>query len=200
MGAALRYNETPYGDRMRADQWFVRAVPAAEARPFVVEHHYAKGASNTAVYTFGLFNLRAPLTLAGVTWWLPPTRVAAESVDRARWRQVLALSRMAVLPGAPKNTCSFMLARSVRAIRRDRRFVALVTYADESQGHSGAVYRASNWQYVGRTKPSPLWLDPRTGRQVAKQATKSRTVAEMLALGYERGGSFCKHKFVLDLT
>lgn len=176
----------------------MRPVPAAEARPFIVEHHYARGTSTTAVYVFGLFP-RAWDLLAGVTWWLPPTRVAAESVAGPEWRRVLALSRMAVHPAAPKNACTFLLARSVRAIRQEKRFTALVTYADESQGHTGGVYRAAGWAYAGRRPGSPRWVDPATGRQVATQATRTRTRAQMEALGYQRSGPFAKHKFILRL-
>ena len=185
--------------RLRAPEWEVRSVPLAVARQLVEQHHYARGGSNTAVYVHGLYH-RSIGQLYGVAWWLPPTRVAAESVNKAEWQRVLSLSRMVMVPGTPANACSFLLARSIRTIRRERRFVSLVTYADESVGHTGGVYRAANWTYVGRTGPYPKWVDPRSGRQVAPKATENRTKAQMEQLGYQRVGSFHKHKFVLHLT
>lgn len=134
----------------------------------------------------------------GALLWLPPTKVAAQSVDPFRWRDVLALSRMAVHPSVPKNACSFLLARAIADIKRDRRWVWLLTYADESQGHEGGVYRASNWTYVGRTKANPRWVDI-FGRQVAKQSTRTRNRERMIALGYFPDGSHAKHKFVYPL-
>lgn len=187
-----------YSDRLRKAEWEVRDVSLQEARLLVEAHHYARGGSNTRTFTHGLFRKGDPL-LRGVVWWIPPTRQAAETVNRLEWRRVLSLSRMAVLPGEPKNACSFLLARSVRAIERDGRFVSLVTYADESREHTGLVYRASGWEYVGRTAPEGKWLD-KNGRMVARKAGgKTRTQAEMHALGYEKEGSFCKHKFVKHL-
>lgn len=47
---------------------------------------------------------------------------------------------------------------------------------------------------------NPKWVDPRSGRQVAAKAGKSRTKAEMEQLGYQCVGAFHKHKFVLHLT
>ena len=185
--------------RLRAPEWEVRSVPLAVARQLVEQHHYARGGSNTAVYVHGLYH-QSTGQLYGVAWWLPPTRVAAESVNKAEWQRVLSLSRMVMVPGTPANACSFLLARSIRIIRRERRFVSLVTYADESVGHTGGVYRAANWTYVGRTGPYPKWVDPRSGRQVAPKATENRTKAQMEQLGYQRVGSFHKHKFVLHLT
>ena len=189
----------PYAERLRAECWTVAPLEHAEAAPFIEQWHYARGCSNTCVYAFGLRHVALP-SLYGVTMWLPPTRVAAESVNRDQWQKVLSLSRMAVHPVVPKNACSFMLARAVRRIRAEARFVSLVTYADESQGHEGDVYRACGWKYVGKTGPYLRWVDPTTGRQVASQATTTRSVAEMEDLGYVRSGRFYKHKFVLHLN
>ena len=185
-------------DRLRKDDWYAADAPLAAAQRMVAEHHYARGGSNTAVYVHGLYE-RATDKLFGVAWWLPPTRVACESVNKEDWKKVLSLTRLVMLPDAPKNACTFLLARSVAMIRADGRFVSLVTYADESQGHAGGIYRASNWNYVGRTGPYTRWTDPETGRQVAAKATVNRTKAEMEARGYVKTGSFHKHKFVIHL-
>ena len=183
---------------LRASEWEVKPCPLIEAQRFIREFHYARGGSNTAVYTHGLFIRSAPF-LFGVVWWLPPTRVACESVDQERWTQVLSLTRMAIHPVAPRNAASFLLSRSVKLIKKDGRFVALVTYADESQGHTGGVYRAANWEYVGRTGPYPRWMD-REGKQVAQKATVNRVKSEMEALGHIKLGSFYKHKYVMRLS
>jgi len=185
-------------NRLRKEEWDVRPVPFAVAQELVRKHHYARGGSNTRVYTHGLVN-RATQECVGIAWWIPPTRAAGESVDKDRWRQVLALTRMVIKPGVPKNACSFLLAGSTRLIRRDGRFTSLVTWADEAHGHTGGVYRAANWEYAGKTKASSLWVDA-LGRQVARKATRSRTVAEMRAAGLRQLPPSCKHKFVMRLT
>lgn len=189
---------TDFGSRLRKSEWEVREIAVAEARLIVEEHHYSRRGSNTACYTHGLFK-RGDDRLWGCVWWLPPTRVACESVNKEQWKRVLGLTRMVCIPNAPKNACSFMLGASERIIRKEGRFVSLVTYADESQGHSGGVYRSANWTYIGRTGPYPRWIDPTTGRQVAVKATTSRTKEQMLELGYEMQGKFFKHKFVKHL-
>ncbi len=184
-------------DQLRKHEWCVRSITVAQATPFVQEHHYAKGASRTAVHIHGLFAVGRN-ELLGLAWWLPSTRVACESVDKYRWKEVLSLSRMAVAPSVPKNACSYLLGQSVRHIKRDGRWSWLLTYADESQGHEGWVYRACNWTYLGRTGPTARWTDI-FGRQVASQSTKTRTAAQMRALGYTLDGHYHKHKYVLQL-
>jgi hypothetical protein len=186
-----------YDDRLRASEWEVCPAVAAEARALIAAEHYAKGASNTYCYLHGLFRKECE-TLFGVAWWLPPTRVAAESVNREHWTRVLALSRLVVAPGVPKNAASFLLSRSVKLIKAEGRFVSLVTYADTEQKHTGGIYRAANWNYVGVTKPSPVWVDA-TGKRVARKATHSRSNAQMLEAGCTHLGNFPKHKFTLHL-
>lgn len=111
----------------------------------------------------------------------------------------MSLSRLALAPSEPRNAESLFIAACVRIIRRDRKWVALVTFADESQGHTGTIYRASGWTYVGRTKPEPRWEDV-DGRQVSRRATKSRTAEQMRDRGFVMVGKFSKHKFKLVLT
>lgn len=184
-------------NRLRKQDWYVADASLSEGQQLVVKYHYAKGGSNTAVYMHGLYQ-QVTNELCGVAWWLPPTRVACESVNKEHWKQVLGLTRLVVLPYVPANACSFLIAGSIKLIRQDKRFRSLVTYADESQGHSGAIYKATNWEYVGRTGPYPRWLDNQ-GRQVAAKSTVNRTKAQMEGLGLIKQGSFYKHKYVMHL-
>ena len=130
----------------------------------------------------------------GIAWWIPPTKSAALATFPENWQGVLALSRLVIVPGVPKNACSFLLSKSMKLINR-RRWPCLVTYADEWQGHVGTIYKATNWRYAGKTKPEPVFV--LNGRMVARKAgPKTRTKAQMLALGARLLGRFSKHKFV----
>ena len=183
---------------LKASEWDVRPVSLKDGRAFIIEHHYSKGCSNTAVYVHGLFRKGSDI-LMGVAQWLPPTRVAAESVNRENWRRVLSLTRLAVHPDVPTNGASFLMGRSIKIIKAEGKWVSLVTYADHFMGHTGQIYKATNWTYVGSMKGSPRWEDA-NGRQVARKSTKSRSNAQMLALGYRCVGTFGKHKFVMHIN
>jgi hypothetical protein len=182
---------------LRKEDWEVRDVDLVTALRLVRAHHYARGASNTATYLHGLFRKDAFFIeqCLGVAWWIPPTRSAAEATFPENWQGVLCLSRLVIAPDVPQNACTFLLARS-RALIDAETWPCLVTYADDWRGHTGGIYRADNWAYVGKTKPERTYQ--LEGRMVARKAgPKTRTHAEMEALGAECVGSFAKHKFVM---
>lgn len=181
---------------LRKKDWEVRPVSLDVARPLVERYHYAAGAANTATYLHGLFPKGAfwESECVGIAWWIPPTKSAALATFPANWQGVLCLSRLAIKPEIPTNACTFLIARSRKMIDRNV-WPCLVTYADEWRGHKGAVYRADNWRYVGKTKPERVYQI--NGKMTARKAgPKTRTHAEMLALGATCVGSFAKHKFV----
>ena len=183
-------------NRLRKSEWEVRPVTIGIGRRLVEKFHYAAGASNTATYLHGLFH-RGDIfdeQCVGVAWWIPPTKSAALATFPLNWQGVLALSRLVIEPGVPQNACSFLLARSRKLINRVA-WPCLVTYADEGQGHTGSIYRADNWHYVGKTRPERTYQI--NGRMTARKAGgKTRTHAEMLAIGAVMIGSFARHKFL----
>lgn len=186
-------------EHLRARDFYVAPVAMDQARTLVERLHYAAGASNTGVYLHGLYARTDPAGLhpLGVAWWLPPIVAAARWADAENWRAVLSLHRLAIEPEVPTNGASFLIGRSMRAIRKEGRFKTLLTYADEWQGHRGTIYHATNWRYRGTTRALPVWVDDE-GRAVSpKRGPRTLTVQQMRAAGYERAGSFRKHRFVI---
>lgn len=185
-----------YLDALRNHDWEVANVSMDVASELVRRFHYARGAPNTRTYLHGLFPRGQfwETSCMGCAWWIPPTRTAAEATYPENWLGVLALSRVVCHPDAPHNSASFLVAASMRLIDRQR-WPCLVTYADEWQGHTGAIYRATNWTEVDKTAPEPTYV--LNGRMVARKAGgRTRTHAQMLELGAECVGRFSRRKFV----
>lgn len=182
--------------KLRKAEWTVRPVNIAIARRLVTREHYARGASNSATYLHGLFPAGAfwDEEVRGVAWWIPPTRSAAEATHPDDWKGVLSLSRLVIQADVPPNGASFLIGASMRLIDRAR-WPCLVTYADTMQGHTGAIYRATNWRYVGLTPPKRTFAIKGRMRSI-KGGGFTRTFAEMAALGAEDLGMHAKHKFV----
>jgi hypothetical protein len=188
--------------KLRAADYEVRPIsgrgrPWRIAKAFVCAYHYSRGCTKTATYVHGLYR-RGSAELLGVAVWLPPTKIAAQSVNPDHWQKVLSLSRLAVRSDVPTNGATFLMARSTRFIKQDGRFYSLVTYADEFRGHSGAIYLGANWTPAGTGQKQPRWEDG-DGRQVSNRSTTTKTHAQMRAAGHRLVGYYRKHKFIMHL-
>lgn len=175
-------------------EWAVRPVAHAHAVAFIEAQHYSKGAPNTSVSRHALVRADQPDVIKGVALWMPPTKNAAASVA-TDWRGVLCLSRLCVAPDVPKNGASFLLGRSMRKLDRNR-WHTLLTYADTAEGHTGAIYLATNWQRIGEVPGSDNWIDADGVRRGRKRGGRNLTVAEMRALGFTKLPTMPKVKFV----
>jgi hypothetical protein len=186
-------------ETLRVADWVVVPVPEHTAAVALIRaHHYAKGAPNTSTYRHGLYRSDTwPLVgdACGVALWIPPTRRAAESVAGSDWQGVLCLSRLVVVDDVPKNGASYLLGRSMKMIDR-KRWPVLLTYADTAHGHTGAIYKATNWERLGETPAGDVWVDADGMQRGRKRGRRTLTVAEMGALGMTRLPSLPKVKFV----
>lgn len=180
---------------LRRADYRVAACTHADAVELIARIHYAQGAPNTAVARHGLYAVGDD-KLQGIALWLPPTRNAALSIAPDNPRGVLALSRLCVADGLPTNAASYLLAASMRAIDR-RTWPTLLTYADTREGHTGAIYRATNWTCLGEVPGWDAWQHTETGeRRGRKRAGRNLSAEEMRAAGFVRLPRMPKIKFI----
>lgn len=67
--------------------------------------------------------------------------------------QVCELTRVAL--NQHKTFVSEILAKAIKFLKENSpEMKAIVSYADTEQGHKGAIYQATNWIYLGKTKGS----------------------------------------------
>ena len=185
---------------LKKGEYIVRSIDHVTAATLIKQHHYAKGVGNVRVYCHGLFKKENSFFDAhclGAAFWLPPTKVTAQTVHE-NWRKVLTLSRLVVCPSVPKNGASFLLGQSIKMLKQTD-WECLVTFADTARGHTGAIYRATNWEYLGLTKPTPVWVNKDGKIQGKKRGPKNLTSQEMINLGYNKLGDFAKHKFRMKI-
>ena len=168
-----------------------------DARDLVVRYHYSQGSSVTCVESHGLF---CGDELVGAAIWMPPlpgpAKYLAQKLGVSR-THVLCLSRFVLVPDLPTNTASFLLGRSMRRYRGTR-WRALLTYADSRLGHTGVIYKATNWTYDGCTAKRRMWLDPR-GKQVSPKATRNISAQELRERGCTQTEPFVKHRFYYEV-
>lgn len=112
---------------------------------FVKKNHYTK---TLARGCSDVFVLKIDNKIAGVAMYGVPTghRVRSKYGDNT-----LELKRFCLSDSCLKNTASWFIAKTIKLLPKGTQ---IVSYADANVGHEGIIYRASNFTYVGKTKPT----------------------------------------------
>jgi hypothetical protein len=76
---------------------------------------------------------------------------------------VIELRRLCCIDNTPKNTESYFIGSMLKWLKKNTQIKVVVSYADAEHGHSGTIYKASNFTYNGFTKGSKviMWGDKR---------------------------------------
>jgi hypothetical protein len=97
--------------------------------------------------------------LFAVAWWSKPVNIQLN--DSVTYE----LRRMAIGPDAPPNTASRFLAIMVRLLRRKNPEIRrLISYQD-TEVHTGTIYKASGWTAVTKSKFSTWTRDGPTNKR-----------------------------------
>ena len=72
--------------------------------------------------------------------------VCKQSDDPSKYRELM---RLVLLDEIPKNSESRFIAWCLRWLRSKTDLLAVISFADPKFGHTGVIYRASNWIYTG---------------------------------------------------
>jgi hypothetical protein len=86
-------------------------------------------------------------------------------------RPTYELNRLVVNDGLPRGTLSFFVAQTFKFFEHP---ACLVSYADKNSGHHGYIYQATNWIYLGETKPERIYFDTRQNKVIHQ-----RTISDM---------------------
>jgi hypothetical protein len=68
-------------------------------------------------------------------------------------KRCVELRRLVCIDNTPTNTESFFIGRTIRWLRQNTDYEVIVSFADKHYGHTGIVYRASNFEFLGETAP-----------------------------------------------
>lgn len=113
-------------------------------RAFVREHHYSQ-ACPPGMHWFSAWHGEE---MVGVMLFRKPSLPktgAAYGCD-------LELCRLVMLDHAGKNSESRFIGWALRWLRKHTDKRAVISFADPRFGHVGTIYKASNWEYLGREK------------------------------------------------
>jgi len=123
-------------------------------RKFLKRWHYSDYVNIQAKHTFCLFrdgNFGIPEMVGVCVYTRPAGPSAGQSYYPEAPDKVLELRRLCLIDETPKNAESFFVSRSIKWLKKNTDWEFILSYADMEQGHSGVIYRASNFEYLGVT-------------------------------------------------
>ena len=123
----------------------VAPIGSREASRLVIEKHYLHRRPPIS-HAFGCYE-EGGQAIGVVTYGVPASRHLQKSACPSQPDLVLELNRLWLDDTLPRNSESWFLSRTLRAL--PPRIV--VSYADTLFGHYGYVYRAANFRYAGWT-------------------------------------------------
>lgn len=124
-----------------------REITRDETKHFLLSRHYLQRMPPLSI-AFGAFFLNK---LVGVmTFGKPPSNSLCKGVCGDFFSsKVYELNRLYTIDEAPKNLESKFISYALKELKKKN--WVIISYADESMGHSGYVYQATNWIYTGKS-------------------------------------------------
>lgn len=172
----------PAREPIDPSRYGVELLEEREAKPFVVQHHYA-GTFPAARCRVGLFRKRAfwAPELVGVCVFAVPAQRQTVARYAPGALDGVVLSRFVLLDFVEANAETWLLRRAFRMLRAELPGVEVViSYSDPLErvatdgqvimpGHVGTIYQAFNARYLGRSGAETLHLAA-DGRLISRRA------------------------------
>ena len=150
----------------------VAQVSPSDVQEFARRYHYT-GMPGSACWRWGLWH--GPVLHGVVAYNNGNPRMGSAVLGEEHGQKVWHMGRLMIADKSPRNSESRLIGGSLRAIERKHPNVwAVITYADESVGHIGTIYQATNALYTGTTEltshsPIPFYVNE-SGQRKAYRA------------------------------
>ena len=128
-------------------QLLFRQITSHTSNLVAIESHYAHRAVSVS-WAFGAYFKN--ILLGVISFGKPASQNVCLGVcGKSNSNRVYELNRLWMSDKCPKNSESRFIGWALRQLKNINPPLILVSYADTEQGHSGLVYRATNWVYTG---------------------------------------------------
>ena len=175
-------------------KWVVRRVPRKDITWFIEKHHYSGNINGCiADYCYAIFDdevMKGAMFYGRMAMANQWKRFSDEETN------VIELPRLCCIDDTPKNTESYFIGASLRLLKKDWGKGIVVSYADKEYGHSGIIYRASNFKMVGEIKGAKviIWGEKRYHDKTIRTKYKGelKPFAKRVKAALESGEAYYK--------
>ena len=157
---------------MKARDLEISPCNIKEIRPFVDKHHYSHSTNGVKIkHCFKVAYQRK--LVGGVIFGAMSTTAWKKFSDTER--SVIELRRLVLLDEAERNSESRVIGYCLRYIKKnDSEIKIVVSYADPYHGHTGVIYKASNFKYIGASGKDKGFVDIETGKTYHSRALRTK--------------------------
>ena len=128
----------------------IKLIEKKEVKWAYIHWHYFGEKGFLSTFDFGVyFN---GVLVGGISYGIPNARNIKGIYNQTTQGNFLELTRLALSPTCPKNSESRVIGITVKMVKKLKpELEGIITYADTKYNHTGIIYRASNFRYIGLT-------------------------------------------------
>lgn len=113
----------------------------------IEKHHYSKTArSLLQQHCFELLNTDTGEIVGAAVYGIP----CGSKVRKKYGKKCVELRRLVITERVMNNITSWFLSRTLKYLKNHTFVSGVITYADPNVGHTGTIYKACNFKYLGK--------------------------------------------------
>ena len=147
---------------MKVTDFTVENVNRKSVVSFIEKHHYSHNVNGIqSYYHFGLFregNFGLPTMIGAMLYAIPSMPATAAKYNPINPSKCMELRRLVCVDDTPTNTESYFIGQTFRWLKQNTDKEVIISFADQHYGHSGVIYKATNFEYLGETAPARVLM------------------------------------------
>jgi|TARA_B100001964_G_C14039701_1_gene512096 hypothetical protein len=147
---------------MKVTDFTVEEVPRRFIDPFIRKNHYSHSTNGIQQKEcFGLYregNFGLPVMIGAAMYAIPSMPNTAKRYNPDDPSRCVELRRLCCVDDTPTNTESYFISKTFKWLKQNTNYQVVVSFADQHYGHSGVIYKATNFEYLGTTGKSRILM------------------------------------------
>ena len=147
---------------MSVTDYTVEEIPRKSTVKFIEKHHYSHNVNGVqSLYHFGLYregNFGLPTMIGAMLYAIPSMPATAAKYNPINPSKCMELRRLVCVDDTPTNTESYFIGQTFRWLKQNTDIEVIISFADQHYGHSGVIYKATNFEYLGETAPARVLM------------------------------------------
>ena len=147
---------------MKVTDFTVELVQRNAVVSFIEKHHYSHNVNGIqSYYHFGLYRdgkFGLPEMIGAMMYAMPSMPHTSKKYNPINPDKCFELRRLVCIDDTPKNTESYFIGQTFKWLKKNTDIEVIVSFADEEEGHTGVIYKATNFNYLGTTSPGRVLM------------------------------------------